>query len=245
MAIAHYKIILAYNGTEFVGFQRQRQGRTVQAEFESALRKIGWDGDSIIAAGRTDAGVHARGQVISFGIEWQHSTDDLLNALNYYLPIDTAVRSVEEVRPDFHPRFDAKFRRYSYQIFCASIRDPLREGFAWRVWPLVDIERMNLASAALIGAHDFRAFGKSMTEGGSTMREVYSAGWIGSGNAWRFEITANAFLYHMARRITFGLVQVGLGRLDEHAISTSLASGRLDPAGLAPSAGLVLEEVIY
>jgi tRNA pseudouridine38-40 synthase len=245
MGFAHYKIILAYNGSAFAGFQRQAEARTVQAEFEIALKKIGWGGTHILGAGRTDAGVHARGQVVSFQLDWGHTTEDLGNALNYYLPRDMAVHAVSEVGADFHPRYDAKSRRYRYRIFCQPVRDPLRENFAWRVWPPVQVERMNRAAAHLVGVHDFRAFGSPMTEDGVTIREVFEAEWMGAGDEWQFDITANAYLYHMVRRITFALVTIGQGEAQEQLITESLASGELMLTGLAPAAGLVLQEVDY
>jgi len=245
MGLAHYKIILAYNGSAFSGFQRQAEARTVQAEFETALKKIGWEGTHILGAGRTDAGVHARGQVVSFQLDWGHTTEDLGNALNYYLPRDMVVNAVNEVGADFHPRYDARSRRYRYRIICQPVRDPLREDFAWRVWPPVQIERMNRAAAHLIGVHDFRAFGSPMTEDGVTVREVFNAEWTAAGDEWKFDITANAYLYHMVRRITFALVTIGQGEAEERLILESLSSGKLTLTGLAPSAGLVLQEVIY
>ena len=245
MGLAHYKIILAYNGSAFAGFQRQAEARTVQAEFEAALRKIGWAGTHIRGAGRTDAGVHARGQVVSFQLDWGHTAQDLGNALNYYLPHDMAVKAVSEVEADFHPRYDATSRRYRYRIFCQPVRDPLREDFAWRVWPPVQVERMNRAAAHLIGVHDFKAFGSPMTEAGVTVREVFNAEWTGAGDECKFDITANAYLYHMVRRITFSLVTIGQGEAEERLITESLASGKLTLRGLAPAAGLVLQEVFY
>jgi tRNA pseudouridine38-40 synthase len=245
MGLAHYKIILAYNGSAFAGFQRQAEARTVQAEFEAALRKIGWEGAHILGAGRTDAGVHARGQVVSFQLDWGHTAEDLGNALNYYLPRDMAVNAVSEVGADFHPRYDATSRRYCYRVFCQPVRDPLREDLGWRVWPPVQIERMNRAAAHLIGVHDFRAFGSPMTEDGVTVREVFNAEWTGEGDECEFEITANAYLYHMVRRITFALVKIGQGEAGERLIPESLASGELALTGLAPATGLVLQEVVY
>lgn len=245
MGLAHYKIILAYNGSAFAGYQRQAEVRTVQAEFEDALLKIGWHGNSVLSAGRTDAGVHARGQVVSFQLDWEHTTEDLRNALNYYLPRDMAVRLVSEVPADFHPRYDAKSRHYRYRIYCQPVRDPLREGFAWRVWPPVEIELMNSAGVNLIGSHDFQAFGSPMTEDGVTEREVFSAEWTGKDDEGQFEIAANAYLYHMVRRITFALVMIGQGQAAENIISESLRSGQLELTGLAPAAGLVLQEVVY
>jgi len=245
MGLAHYKIILAYNGSAFAGYQRQAEVRTVQAELETALRKIGWQGRHVLSAGRTDAGVHARGQVVSFQLDWGHTSEDLGNALNYYLPKDMAVRAVSEVPEDFHPRYAAKRRCYRYRIFCQPVRDPLREDFAWRVWPPVAIEPMNAAAASLVGSHDFQAFGTPMKEDGITVREVFSAEWSGEKDAWHFDIAANAYLYHMVRRITFALVTIGQGQAAVSLIADSLRSGQMELTGLAPAAGLVLEEVEY
>lgn len=245
MGAAHYKIILAYNGSAYAGYQLQTGVRTVQAEIEGALKQLGWQGIHVLSAGRTDAGVHARGQVVSFQLDWKHTTEDLLNALNHYLPGDIAVRSVSEAAADFHPRYDAKSRQYRYRIYCQPVRDPLREGFAWRVWPAVNAERMNTAAEVLIGSHDFKAFGSPMSGGGTTTREVFIAGWAGEGDEWQFTITANAFLYHMVRRITFALVAIGQGEAHVDLIAESLHSGELPLNGLAPAAGLVLEEVVY
>jgi tRNA pseudouridine38-40 synthase len=245
MDFAHYKVILSYNGTEFSGFQRQPKGRTVQGEFEQALTKLGWQGRSILAAGRTDAGVHARGQVVCFQLKWNHTSTDLMNALNYYLPKDISVGSVAEVAADFHPRFDAKSRRYRYHLICQPARDPIREVFTWRVWPEVDLERMNRAAEALIGSHDFKAFGSPTTESGVTVREVFSAAWQRNGDEYHFDIVANAFLYHMVRRIVMVLVTIGQGEAPETLVADSVASGELKMTGLAPAAGLVLEEVLY
>jgi tRNA pseudouridine38-40 synthase len=245
MGTALYKIILAYNGGAFAGYQRQAKARTVQAELETGLRKIGWQGKHVLSAGRTDAGVHAHGQVVSFQLDWNHSTDDLQNALNYYLPKDMAVKQVSQVADDFHPRYDAKSRHYCYQIFCQPVRDPLREDFAWRVWPPVAVERMNAAAQDLIGLHDFKAFGSPMKADGVTLREIFSAEWTGDGDTWQFHIRANAFLYHMVRRIAYVLVVIGQNEANVNLIAESLNSAELVLTGLAPAAGLILEDVVY
>ncbi len=245
MGTAHYKVILSYNGSKFAGFQRQRQERTVQGEFEKSLRKIGWQDKSILGAGRTDAGVHARGQVVSFQMEWDHSIEDLRNALNYYLPRDIAAQSVSVVPMSFHPRFDARVRFYRYTCICQPVRDPIRELVTWRVWPEVDVDRMNNAAQSLIGSHDFIAFGSATSEGGSTRREVFSADWTKEDDVYRFDISANAFLYHMVRRITFALVAVGQGEAPQSLIIDSLKNGRCELTGIATAAGLVLERVNY
>jgi tRNA pseudouridine38-40 synthase len=245
MGTAHYKVILSYNGSKFAGFQRQKDERTVQGEIEKSLRKIGWQDKSILGAGRTDAGVHARGQVVSFQLDWEHSTEDLRNALNYYLPRDIAAQSVSVVPESFHPRFDAKVRSYRYTCICQPIRDPIREMFAWRIWPEVDLDRMNKAAQSLIGSCEFSAFGSATSEGGSTIREVFSAKWTREKDVYRFDISANAFLYHMVRRITFSLVAVGKGEAPVSLIADSLKNGKCELTGIAPAAGLVLEGITY
>ncbi|HZW05020.1 MAG TPA: tRNA pseudouridine synthase A, partial [Anaerolineaceae bacterium] len=119
-----YQVILAYDGTEFQGFQRQTGTRTVQSEIETALRRLGWQGRSILSAGRTDTGVHAAGQVIAFDLDWTHSPETLGRAMNAFLPSDVAVKAVRATAPDFHPRFDAVARCYHYRIYCQPARDP-------------------------------------------------------------------------------------------------------------------------
>ena len=136
--MARYQVILAYDGTRFLGSQRQANSRTVQGELEKALRKVGWSGTSVLIAGRTDAGVHASGQVAAFDFDWSYADDVLGRALNANLPVDMAVREVRVAADDFHPRFDASSRRYRYRLFCQPVRDPLRETLAWRTWPAVD-----------------------------------------------------------------------------------------------------------
>lgn len=118
--IERYQVILAYDGTGFKGFQKQARTRTVQLVVEEALRKIGWQGKSVLGAGRTDTGVHALGQVVAFDLDWSHGTQDLLNALNANLPPDVSARDVRVVAPDFHPRFDASSRSYRYNLFCGD-----------------------------------------------------------------------------------------------------------------------------
>jgi tRNA pseudouridine38-40 synthase len=133
--MARYKLILAYDGTEFFGSQRQSDERTVQSVLEAALRKLDWQGTSILLAGRTDRGVHASGQVAAFDLDWNHPPETLLRALNANLPPDVAARRISFAASAFHPRFDAVSRTYRYEIFCDPVRNPLRERYAWRVDP--------------------------------------------------------------------------------------------------------------
>jgi tRNA pseudouridine38-40 synthase len=247
--MARYQVILAYDGTEFSGFQRQakhKQNRTVQAVVEDSLHKLGWQDKTILAAGRTDAGVHASGQVIAFDLDWQHAERDLQEALNASLPPDTSVKALRQVSPDFHPRYAARSRRYQYRIFCEPVRDPLRERYQWRVWPPAELEVLCLAAAQLHGKHDFGAFGSPPHAGGSTVREVLSADWRDKGDELCFEITANAFLYRMVRRLVGQQVRIGQGKLELDSMGSCLQTGSKQLVKtVAPAHGLCLIEVTY
>ena len=247
--MAHYKSIVAYDGTNFYGFQRQSPGsnlRTVQSEIESRLTQIGWTENSILAAGRTDTGVHASGQVISFKLDWKHTTRELTAAINSGIAHEISIKSVEEISDGFHPRFDAVSRRYKYQIYVQPVRDPLRDRFAWKVWPDVNDDLMNEAARILIGNHNFCNFGKPHKTGGSTERNVFHSNWRRQADNLVYEVEANAFLYHMVRRIVKLLIEVGHNRINIEYINEILGSeDNACPQGIAPPNGLILEEVKY
>jgi tRNA pseudouridine38-40 synthase len=249
--MARYQIILAYDGTGFFGSQRQASSRTAQSELEKALRKLGWHGRTVYLAGRTDTGTHASGQVAAFDLEWNHGIEKLQGALNAHLPRDMAVREVKIAADNFHPRFDASSRRYRYQLFCANVRDPLRERYAWRIWPAVT--DLTALANIWLGRHDFAAFGTPTRSGGSTVRTVVSASWQRNADEWIFEIQADAFLFRMVRRLVYAQVAVGQGRLSAGTLAWAL-DNRSDirqevqtriPASLAPACGLTLVEVFY
>lgn len=244
--MARYKVILAYDGTEFQGFQRQLKARTVQESVESALRSIGWQGMTVQAAGRTDTGVHALGQVVAFNFDWNHSPKDLMHALNANLPADIAAKSVDPVMDDFHPRFSAVARRYQYRLFCDETRQPLRERYAWRVWPTISVRILREAADRLVGTYDYSSFGAAPQPGGSTIRRIFSTAWLKDGSDLVFEILGNSFLYHMVRRLVFFQVELGQGRGSLEEIDTYLEGKHNIPiTGLAPAQGLSLVEVIY
>lgn len=247
VGMAPYQVTIAYDGTEFKGFQRQRHARTVQGEFESALVALGWQERAILSAGRTDTGVHAEGQVVSFHLDWPHAPQDLLNALNQKLPADIRVRGLRVAPEDFHPRYCACLRRYRYQVYFDSLDDPLRERYCWRVNPKPDFEIMKECAVLFLGSHDFRGYGKPPNERSSSVRTVKLAEWEFSpdGDSANFRIGAEAFLYHMVRRIVFVLVRAGQGRISQEQIKESLESHPELPAGIAPAKGLILEEIIY
>jgi tRNA pseudouridine38-40 synthase len=246
--VARYKAIIEYDGTDFLGFQRQAQGCTVQAEVEAALGRIGWTGKAVLGAGRTDAGVHASGQVIAFDFDWPHGDDDLLRALNANLPPDAAVKSLAAGAPDFHPRFQARGRRYRYSIYNAPVRSPLAARYAWHVWPpALNVAAMQAASQRLIGRRDFSAFGTDPDGGDSTTRTVSKAEWSQAAGGWLyFEIQADAFLYRMVRSVVGALKKVGAGDLTPAEFGAILDSrDRSQCPPLAPPQGLCLMEVLY
>jgi tRNA pseudouridine38-40 synthase len=241
-----YKVTLAYDGTHFFGFQRQGSDRTVQLEVEVALRRLNWQGRAILSSGRTDSGVHATGQVIAFDLEWAHGPEALGRAMNANLPEDVAVKAVEVAPAHFHPRYDATSRCYHYLVLFAPERDPLHDRYAWRVWPPCEIERLQAAARLLQGTHDFVAFGTPPRPGGSTIRTVFHAGWqMKEEGLARFEVTANAFLYHMVRRMVFLQVLVGQQRIDLAALQGAVETAVPLAPGLAPPQGLFLKEVLY
>ena len=243
--MAHYKLILAYDGTNYNGFQRQAIKTSVQATFEEALRRLGWQGRAIMPSGRTDSGVHAKGQVVSFNLDWNHPDYALQNALNAFLPADIAVQSVQQVDPDFHPRYDALSRRYRYQLYWQSARDPLRDRYAWRLERKPELSMMQAAANDLLGEHNFIAFGKALKEDGTTIRRIYSADWVEEEDGMSFTIIGNAFLYHMVRRIVYVLVRIGLGELPVETVRLGLENLSTGIVSLAPARGLTLEAVTF
>jgi len=212
--LARYKVILSYDGTQFSGFQRlsktnEKLPHTVQGAFENALKSLDWKGETVWAAGRTDAGVHAIGQVVAFDLDWNHNDHQLLDALNTYLPLDVVGLAIEEVSPFFHPRYDAKWRKYQYHFFYHPKRQPLLERYAWRVNRYLDLEGMEKAALCFLGIHDFAPFGSPPKKGGSTVRTVYESSWHQERNVLVWTIVANAFLLHMVRRMIGLLMAVG------------------------------------
>ncbi len=242
-----FRAVLEYDGADFLGFQRQAAGRTVQGEVEAALGRIGWPGRTIWGAGRTDAGVHASGQVIAFDFDWQHGADALGRALNANLPLDAAARDMAACETSFHPRYSARARRYRYTFYNQPVRSPLAARFAWQVWPALDLAALQAASACLLGRHDFATFGSDPDEGTNTVRTVSRADWSAAPGGWvHFEIEAEAFLQRMVRSLAGALRRVGAGDLtpDDFAALLAARDRSLCPP-VAPPQGLCLVQVVY
>ena len=241
-----FQVRLAYDGTGFYGSQYQPDRRTVQGELQRALSKIGWQGKSVHFAGRTDAGVHAAGQVVAFDLKWDHTEKELERALDAVLPPDIAAVQIRRTGSDFQPRYDALSREYHYRILNSPIRDPLQERYCWRVWPKLDLRKMRRETRCLTGSHDFAALGSPHQSEGSTIRRIERAGWKRKGNLLVFEIVGNAFLYHMVRHIVMALVKTGQSNGPDAGIQSYLEHPAGPPAqGLAPAQGLTLVEVKY
>jgi tRNA pseudouridine38-40 synthase len=247
--VCRYRATLAYDGSAYQGFQRQIEGRpSIQRTVEVAIAAVTGQEIAIIGAGRTDTGVHARGQVIAFDGTWKHSDEDLLRAINANLPADIALQDITQ-QPGFHPRFDAVSRVYQYHIVQANQRQPLLRQYVWQVRHPLDVAEMQKAADLLIGEHDFAAFG-TPPKGNNTVRTVLVSRWTRQPEAYGirfiYRIEANAFLYRMVRRIVGMLVTVGQGKLTVDQFEVAFRGAELIQAAMiAPPQGLVLEAVRY
>jgi tRNA pseudouridine38-40 synthase len=234
-----------YDGTEFSGFQVQLSRRTVQGEIERALEELTGVRTRVIGAGRTDRGVHAKGQVISFPAAWRHSLPDLQRALNAVLASDVAVFELGLAPQGLHPRFSACRRAYRYTILNRPWRSPLGRRTAWQVARALDVGWMSEASSCLMGTHDFATFGNP-PQGQNTVRTVFKAEWAATGSHFVFDIEADAFLYRMVRSIVGTLVQVGWQQVSPDEFKGILeATDRSLVKLVAPAEGLCLVRVDY
>lgn len=238
------KLTLEYDGTNFSGWQVQKEGRTVQGVLEEALGRLLGERIRVVGAGRTDAGVHALGQVANFKTESLVPVGGIKMALNGLLPEDVAVREVAEVPPDFHARFSARTRRYRYNIYLR--RRAVGRQYGWFVPYELELRRMEEAACAILGEHDFRAFCIASSVPKRSVCRVSEAGWsVGDGEV-HFDIVADRFLHSMVRLLVGTMVEIGRGKLPVDVMGKALASG--DKAFVGPSAppcGLFLVEVMY
>lgn len=252
--VTRYRAILAYDGTDYFGFQRQADGTpTIQGTVEAALRRVMQQEITLTGAGRTDTGVHATGQVIAFDATWRHPIAALRRAINAVLPPTIALQSLSEAAAAFHPRFDARSRVYRYTLRFAPVRQPVGLRYTWDIPArrAPDLPAMQRAAAGLVGPHDFATFGQP-PQGESTQREVFRSECITitpseeAGVLLRYEIEANAFLYRMVRRIVGGLARVGRGELAAEDFLTAFrAADGTWPNQIAPAQGLCLTRVTY
>ncbi len=237
----------AYDGGDFSGWQSQPDGRAVQDVIERRLAAILGRAVRIHGSGRTDAGVHALGQVFHFDAAWRHGSDKLRAALDGGLPRTIQVRSVRPAPPRFHARFSATGKVYFYQLYTGGEADPFLQAFSWSVPRRLDVAAMRRAARRLVGRHDFRAFAATHgAGGGDTVRALRRLAISGRGARWRITAEGDGFLYKMVRGLAGALVAVGQGKLTPGQVGDILRSGRrtsLVPT--APARGLFLARVRY
>ena len=257
--MSSFKILLSYDGTGFVGWQRQANGVSIQALIEDALRELDGRDVTVTGAGRTDAGVHALGQVAAFAIARELSPDALVRALNAHLPPAVRALSAEEALPSFHPRFGARTKTYRYQLWNGDVMSPFERAYAWHVPGPLDVEAMRAAARLLEGRHDFAAFQATGSSVATTERDVLkstiaspiestieSAIRNPQSAMLTYEVVGTGFLRHMVRIIVGSLVDVGRGRQPVDWISAVIASCDRTSAGpTAPPQGLFLVRVDY
>jgi len=240
-------LIVEYDGARYHGSQLQSDLPTIQSELEKAVQKLTGEKIRLLAASRTDAGVHARGQVISFYTSSYLPVEKFISGLNYYLPDDIAIKAAHRTDDAFNVRHGATSREYSYYILNSSNRSPLWEGRAHHVPGHLDTGAMNQACQVLIGTHDFASFATS-TEGNtkSTIRRVHHAGVEKDGEMVIFSIIANAFLPHQVRNTIGALIRVGRGKVSRDEFYSIMESRRPGLAWpTAPACGLYLVRVNY
>lgn len=243
------KLTVAYDGTNYCGFQEQRGTglATIQEELEKALSKLAGSRIQIIGAGRTDAGVHARGQVVNFrSASWPVPTDKIHLAMNAILPRDIAVLHAQEVPEEFHSRFSATAKTYRYSIYHHRVMSPLHRLYFYHEPRNLNIEAMTLGAQLIQGTHDFKCFQAQGTPVKDTVRTIFRAELTCNGPLIFFDIRGNGFLYNMVRIITGTLLEIGVGKKDWRQISDIIASRDRTQAGTTvPPQGLTLERVEY
>ena len=241
------KLIVEYDGTDYVGWQLQPNGPSVQGRLQLALRELVGQPVEVVAAGRTDSGVHASGQVVAFDSPVQLPTKAYWMGLNSLLPEDIAVLSAEEVAPDFDPRRWARGKRYRYRVSNRRTRSPLLRRTHWEVFLPLDVAAMRAALPALLGAHDFSAFRAADCQAAHARRELTRLELAGSpGEVLTLTVEGTAFLKHMVRNLAGTLLEVGRGKHPPGWVGEVLQGRDRTRAGpTAPAHGLCLEEVFY
>ena len=233
------KLLLSYDGTDFSGWQRQRDRRTVQQVLEEAIGKLTGVEATTNASGRTDAGVHAVGQVVHFYTASAHPPEVFVKALNATLPPDVRVRDAWDVPQSFHATLDAKAKLYRYVIDNGRVADPFQTRHAWHVYKPLDAAAMHLAAQALKGRHDFHSFETEWPNRTSSVRTITHVAVNRMGDAVWVDVEADGFLYNMVRAITGTLVEVGKGKWPVPKVAEALAAEDRREAGpTAPPQGL-------
>jgi tRNA pseudouridine38-40 synthase len=240
------KLTLAYDGTVFHGWQIQPALPTIQGELERVFSKLFNHSVHVTGSGRTDAGVHAHGQVATVQTERSMDTDAVLRGANALLPADIRIFDVEEVSLEFHPRHSAKSKTYEYHIWRDPIVSPFQSRYVYPFRYPLDEAAIDAASDAFLGTHDFTSFCATATEVEDRVRTIYEAEWQRNDAGWIFRIRGNGFLQYMVRTIAGTILEAGQGRLDQQKISTIFEARDRRLAGPSlPALGLHLIQVEY
>ncbi len=240
------KLTILYDGTKFNGWQRQTNVKSIQGEIEKALGKTMKQEIKIHGSGRTDAGVHALGQVASFKADFTIPTDRIPIAINTILPPEIVIKSAEEINMDFHARYSARQKRYKYKIYNNEIRNPLYINYSYFVPYTIDVDKMIEATKFFIGEHDFRAFMSKGSNKEITLRTINSIDIYKEEDYIILDFLGNGFLYNMVRIITGTLLDVNFGKKDIKDLRNIILSKERRCAGhKAPAQGLYLYEVKY
>jgi len=247
MKMTKIVLIIEYDGTNYCGFQWQTGLPSIQRELEKAIKRLTGERLRVIAASRTDAGVHARGQVVSFRTNSSLPPQTFINGLNHYLPRDIAVKAAYRVDDLFNVRRDAISREYSYYILNSLTRSPTRQGFSYLVTSPLDIEAANRVAESLIGEHDLASFASANgTRIRSTVRHVFKASFEREGEVVIFNMVANSFLPHQVRNTVGALIRVALGKMSADEFNSIIEAKEPGMAGpTAPACGLYLSRVNY
>ena len=242
-----FKLVISYDGTAYHGWQRQRSERTIQGEIEKALSTMTGEPVKLAGSGRTDAGVHAIGQVASFKSSAGLSPKIYAKGLNSLLPADILIKACESASPNFHARYDAKSKIYQYRILNRDMPSIMKRHYVWHIKRALDVAAMKGAAAQIVGQHDFKAFEGSGSPRSSTIRNVVRADVTRPvQDCVLFTIQADGFLRFMVRNIVGTLVDVGSGTTAVNDIQAILLSKDRYLAGAtAPARGLFLVEVLY
>lgn len=240
------KLTISYDGTRFVGWQRQASGESIQGLIEGALSRLEGGPVTVHGAGRTDAGVHAEGQVASARVTFGHDAATVMRAVNAQLPAEIRIVAAEEASAEFHARFSARAKSYRYQIANVSVASPFTRAFAWHVPEPLDLAVMRAGAAALCGRHDFSAFQSSGGEVSTTVRTLTRSEFVQRSGLLAYEVDGDGFLRHMVRAIVGTLVEIGRGRWPADDVRALVQGGSRAQAGpTAPANGLILVRVEY
>ncbi|MDF2821842.1 MAG: tRNA pseudouridine(38-40) synthase TruA [Clostridiales bacterium] len=240
------KLIIAYDGTNYSGWQRQNNAITVEEVVTKAVKSVFQKEIEVVGASRTDAGVHAYGQVATISIESELSTEKIIGAINAYMPEDIRIHEIEEVPEDFHPRFAAKMKTYEYTIVNNTYLMPQKRLYAHFMRRKLDVVLMQAGANHLIGEHDFKSFCSIKTSSNSTVRTIYDINVKKVDDTIIIQVTGNAFLYNMIRIIAGTLIEVGYGRLVPDDVKFILEQcDRQKARKTAPAKGLTLMKIEY